>query len=92
MAQKKMDFGAFMRGLAQQAAPATAETLNRLQEKMEQERQALLESRLRSVFSAMESRVTELREVRRMEKRIQEQLRDLEKRANAIVAGEDDES
>lgn len=90
MAQKKMDFGSFMSNLAQQADKATAETLGRLQEKMEQEKQERLEARLRSVFGCMEARVSELRRIRQQEKQVLEQIRELEKKANAIVNGEDE--
>lgn len=90
MAQKKMDFGSFMSNLAQQADKATAETLTRLQEKMEAEKQARLEQRLRSVFLEMEQRVAELRQNRLVERLLQGKIRELEKRANAIVNGEDE--
>jgi len=90
MAKQKLDFGSFMSTLAQQASPATAETLGRLQEKMQQEKQERLELRLREVFGNMERQVQELRRIRQLERQVQERIRELEKKANAIVSGEDE--
>lgn len=91
MAQKKVDFGAFLAGLATQAGPATQDTLTKLQEKMEAERQARLEAKLRNVFLDMERQVECLRAVRRQEKQHLARISELQEKANKIVAGEDDE-
>jgi uncharacterized protein HemX len=91
MAQKKVDFGAFLAGLATQAGAATQETLTKLQEKMEAEKQARLENKLRRVFEEMEHSVSRLREIRRQEKSLQAHIAELQEKANKIVAGTDED-
>lgn len=91
MAQKKVDFGAFLAGLASQAGAATQDTLTKLQEKMEAEKQARLETKLRRVFDEMELNVSRLREIRRQEKAYQARISELQEKANKIVAGTDED-
>lgn len=91
MAQKKVDFGSFLSNLAMQAGGATQDTLAKLQEKMEAEKQARLETKLRQVFNEMELNVSRLREIRRQEKALQARISELQEKANKIVAGTDED-
>lgn len=90
MANKSVDFGKWLSGLALQADAATGETLKGLQEKMKKEKQEALERRLRSVFSRMEDQVVRLRSLRRQEDAIKSEIKKLEEQANNIVAGRED--
>ena len=91
MSQKKVDFGQFLATLATQAGAATQDTLTKLQEKMEAEKQARLEAKLRRVFEEMEINVSRLRDVRRQEKAYQARISELQEKANKIVAGTDED-
>jgi hypothetical protein len=84
----KADFGAFMAGLAKDdASPATKKTLEELGAKLEAEKQAEVERKLRAVFAAMQRWVTELRSIRKRESDIKAEIKKLEGQANDIVAG-----
>lgn len=75
--------------MADSATAASNETLKALREKMEKERQAHLESRLRAVFNEMQGQVERLRAIRAQEKVIKGEIARLEAKANALVAGQD---
>lgn len=90
MATKSMDFGQFMSTLAAQADGATKETLDGIQAKLQKQKQEDLERRLQTIFRDMESQVTRLREIRRMEKQVKKAMTELEARANRLVRGEDE--
>lgn len=88
-----LDFGKFMSSLAQAACPASTDMVKNLQEKLQKEKQDRMESALRGIFSSIQVKVAELRRIRRMEKAVQNDIAELETRANKIVAGDDsDES
>lgn len=91
MSQKKVDFGQFLASLASHAGEATQDTLAKLKEKMEAEKQARLENKLRQVFNEMEINVARLRELRRNEKIYQSRIAELQEKANKIVAGTDED-
>lgn len=75
--------------MADSATAASNETLKALREKMEKERQAHLETRLRAVFNEMQGQVERLRAIRAQEKVIKGEIARLEAKANALVAGQD---
>ncbi len=92
MAQKQaqsLNFGEFLNNLANSADAATSETLAELQKKMQLEKQAQIEDKLRQVFNHMQEKVNTLRLVRKQEKAVLAELKDLQERANKIAAGEE---
>jgi len=91
MSQKKVDFGQWLGKLAQTAEGATADTVAKLQEKMQAEHQARVEQKLRNVYNSMERQVDLLRAVRRQEKTILKTMDELQEKANKIVAGTDED-
>jgi len=85
---KTQDFGAFLTRLAkEEASPATKATLESLQQKMEEERQAEVERKLRAIYAAIQRQVTELNNVRRQENTIKDAIKELETKANDVIAG-----
>lgn len=89
MAKTTPSFGEFLSELAQRAAPATADTLTALKVKMEAEKQAQIEAKLRLVFRQIEQGVDRLRDLRRREDAVKKEIKSFEELANKIVAGED---
>jgi hypothetical protein len=83
----KQDFGNWMSTLAKSADAATSETLDKIKEKLAAEKQAKIESALRSIFNQMEQQVQMLASVRRQEDGIKKRIKELERAANDIVTG-----
>ena len=91
MTSKSVDFGKFLSDLATSADAATNETLEGLKAKMQKEKQDQVERKLRSIFEQIQFQVERLREIRKSEKQIQDEIKKLEERANKIVTGTEDE-
>lgn len=91
MTKKDISFGEFISKLAAEPDKATNETLAGLQEKLQKEKQARIEQRLRCLFNTMQQTVADLREVRRQEAMYLDKIKELEARGNRIVSGEDED-
>lgn len=88
MAQSN-NFGAFLTGLAKDNTVA-ASTLDSIREKMEKERQAKIEQKLRLEFNQIQSHVQEIRSLKRRIEVHKGYIKAAEQRANDIVAGKDE--
>jgi len=84
----KQDFGAFLTKLAkEEASPATKATLEALQAKMESERQAEIERKLLAIYTNIQRQVSELRALRNREEELKTAIKELEGKANDVIAG-----
>jgi len=89
---KNQDFGKFLSNLLnKQNEAVSSAAVEALKQKMQQEKALLIENKLRSVASQINAMVSEIRKCRRREKEYQDAISKLEEKANAIIAGKDED-
>jgi flagellin-specific chaperone FliS len=82
------DFGSFLTRLAKtDMSPATEETITNLKAKLEAEKQAEIEKKLRSIYLATQRYVNELRQNKMQRLALRAELTKLEQQANDVIAG-----
>ena len=89
---KNKNFGTFLSNLLQKKDSAmSSSAVESLKKKLEEEKAARIEQRLRGVANDIERHVHELRRVRKQEQQIKELISNLETKAQAIVEGTDED-
>lgn len=84
------NFAKFLTNIANsEVAPATSETLNKIQKELEQQQQERVKGRLLTIFHMIEAHVEELRRIRRREAAISSEIKDLEKLARQVAEGKE---
>jgi len=84
----KIDMGAFLTRIAKSdMTPASADTVERIKQKLEAKQQEEVERKINAIYSATQRWVTELRQNKQRRLEIKAELQKLEKQANDVLAG-----
>ena len=88
MSGTSTDFGSFLTRLAKtEMSPATEATIQGLKQKLEAEKQEMVEKKLRAIYVTTQRYVNDLRQNKLQRLALRAELTKLEQQANDVIAG-----
>ena len=87
--ERKENLASFLSRIAEKTEAANTETVNKIKEKLEAEAQARIERKIMEVYRKIEGEVENMRAYRKLVDKSRSNIKELEKRAEEILAGKD---